>query len=154
MLQRIASNKKYVAFISLALTCSVQSVVDEISEQGSGGKGGVVGYDFDDWTERLLQSYLVKGMTTTTQTPALDKLSFLLDEIEGACEQLKYSPDNKSLHRAVLIFDGIDHMDLQDDNQRKALGMIFNAANKWAQEDLALVLFTLSDRMYGQVIWG
>lgn len=42
-------------------------------------------------------------------------------------------------------------LDMDDPPSRKALRMLFNAANKWAREDTAQVIFTCSDKMYGQV---
>lgn len=37
-----------------------------------------VGYDFDDWTERMLSSYFFNGQGSEVSNP-LDKLAFLLD---------------------------------------------------------------------------
>ncbi|RUP50516.1 hypothetical protein BC936DRAFT_138782 [Jimgerdemannia flammicorona] len=144
LMRRLAVDRPYMAFLSMGLISGVKSLVDALSEE--------VGYDFDDWTERMLSSYFFNGQGSDTSTP-LDKLAFLLDEIEEACWKLKYDPANSSTqNRPVLIFDDIDMLDMDDPPSRKALRMLFNAANKWAREDTAQVIFTCSDKTYGQTL--
>ncbi|KAJ3299440.1 hypothetical protein HK104_008946 [Borealophlyctis nickersoniae] len=142
LLRRIAHGKPYVAFVSFNLVSSTNSLVDAIAEE--------VGFDFEDWTERLLQSYLFRTQVREVMTP-LDKLAFLLDEIEEACQKLKFDPENKhTKHRALLIFDDVNKFDVSDPTSRKALTMLFNAASKWAREDTALIFFTVSNKMFAQ----
>ncbi|KAJ3038879.1 hypothetical protein HDV00_012800 [Rhizophlyctis rosea] len=142
LLKRIANGKPYVAYMTFDLVSSVDSMVDLFAEE--------VGFDFDDWTERLLSSYIFKTALSKHMTP-LDRLSFLLDEIEEACLNLKFDPQNReSKHRPLFIFEDVNKFDVSDVTSRKAVQMLFNAASKWASEDTALVLFTVSNKMFAQ----
>ncbi|KAI9203442.1 uncharacterized protein BJ171DRAFT_509668 [Polychytrium aggregatum] len=143
LINKIAETRQYHCKVSMDLINSVKVMVDEISEN--------VGYDFEDWTERLLQSYFFKG--TTEQMSPIDKLAYLLDEIEEAMVRLKNA--NIYSDRPLFVFDDLDGLETSfsgrsqmDPNNDKALELLFKAANKWAREDLALVVFTCSDKMY------
>ncbi|KAJ3065570.1 hypothetical protein HDU98_011072 [Podochytrium sp. JEL0797] len=138
LMRTLAHEQPYFAFLSFGLTSSTKSIVEELSEE--------IGYDFDDWTERMLQGYFFKNTPATTPPNQLDKLSFLLDEFEEACWDLKFDPSTaRTGKRPVLVFDDLDSLDLTDKDIAKSVRMLFNAANKWAREDTALVCFTCSD---------
>ncbi|KAJ3080751.1 hypothetical protein HDU99_007505, partial [Rhizoclosmatium hyalinum] len=47
LIRTLAHEQPYYAFLSFGLTSSAKSIVDELGEE--------IGYDFDDWTERMLQ---------------------------------------------------------------------------------------------------
>ncbi|KAJ3044762.1 hypothetical protein HK097_001375, partial [Rhizophlyctis rosea] len=168
LLRRIANGKPYVGYMSFDLVSSVDSMVDVFAEE--------VGFDFDDWTERLLSSYIFKTAISKHTAP-LDRLAFLLDvslppefavhttssikgkaylcsdsqEIEEACLNLKFDPANRETkHRPMFIFEDVNKFDVADVTSRKAVQMLFNAASKWASEDTALVLFTVSNKMFAQ----
>ncbi|KAJ3143962.1 hypothetical protein HK101_002912, partial [Irineochytrium annulatum] len=137
LMRSLSTERPYYSFLSLGLISGVKSLVDALSEE--------VGY-----AKRLpyrLSSYLFNGATSTFPTQ-LDKLAFLLDEYEEAAWMLKFDPNNKEKHRPLLVIDDIDSLDLHDNDTQKALTMLFNAANKWAREDTALVIFTLTDTAY------
>ncbi|RUS17659.1 hypothetical protein BC937DRAFT_89670 [Endogone sp. FLAS-F59071] len=100
--------------------------------------------------DRPYMAFLSMGLISGVKS-LVDALSE--EEIEEACWKLKYDPANSSTqHRPVLIFDDIDMLDMDDPPSRKALRMLFNAANKWAREDTAQVIFTCSDKTYGQTL--
>ncbi|KAJ3080838.1 hypothetical protein HK102_002778, partial [Quaeritorhiza haematococci] len=152
---------EHVGLLSMGLVSSVKSLVDGLAEE--------VGYDFDDWTERMVNSYFFSGNAPSSgNKDSLDNLAFLLDEIEEACWKLKYSPPTsacKASHdqqqkqqqrqRPVLVFDDLDVLDMDeggDPNIRKAVRMLFNAASKWAKEDTCQVVFTISERTYEKTL--
>ncbi|ORY50085.1 hypothetical protein BCR33DRAFT_713659 [Rhizoclosmatium globosum] len=139
LIRTLAREQPYYAFLSFGLTSSSKSIVDELSEE--------IGYDFDDWTERLLQGYFFK-QTAPVYLSQHDKLSFLLDEFEEACWNLKFDgATGKEGKRPVIVFDDMDSLDLTDKEISKSVRMLFNAANKWAREDTALVVFTCSETL-------
>ncbi|ORY40701.1 hypothetical protein BCR33DRAFT_719245 [Rhizoclosmatium globosum] len=137
LIRTLAHEQPYYAFLSFGLTSSAKSIVDELGEE--------IGYDFDDWTERMLQGVLFKtGLTVFSSN--LDKLSFLMDEFEEACWNLKFGEKSgKEAKRPLLVVDDLDSLDLDNEEIGKCVRMLFNAANKWAREDTALVVFTCSD---------
>ncbi|KAJ3413023.1 hypothetical protein HDV05_008614 [Chytridiales sp. JEL 0842] len=138
IVKELVKKKPYVAVIPFDLVNSVKYLVDTIADK--------VGYDFDDMTERLLQSYVLK-FNQSNNISQTDKLSFLLQEIELACKRLKSHPENTKGERAIIIFDDINRMDLSKPEARVAIEMLFNAAYTWARNDTALVVFTLTNSM-------
>ncbi|KAJ3251487.1 hypothetical protein HDU77_005838 [Chytriomyces hyalinus] len=141
LIRTLVKEETHYAVLSMGLISGVKSLVDALSEE--------IGYDFDDWTERMLQGYLFNGSTVSFPTQ-LDKLAFLLDEFEEACWSLKFNPKSSTnantttttTKRPVLVLDDIDLLDTSDKDTRQAVRMLFNCANKWAREDTALVVFT------------
>ncbi|KAI8621236.1 hypothetical protein BC830DRAFT_1095350 [Chytriomyces sp. MP71] len=134
LIRTLVREQDHYAVLSMGLISGVKSLVDALSEE--------IGYDFDDWTERILQGYLFNGSSVTFPTQ-LDKLAFLLDEFEEACWSLKFSEETgTSGRRPVLVLDDIDLLDSSDKETQHAIRMLFNAANKWSREDTALVVFT------------
>ncbi|KAJ3241368.1 hypothetical protein HDU81_000932 [Chytriomyces hyalinus] len=139
LIRTLVKEETHYAVLSMGLISGVKSLVDALSEE--------IGYDFDDWTERMLQGYLFNGSTVSFPTQ-LDKLAFLLDEFEEACWSLKFNAKNdpattkSNVKRPVLVLDDIDLLDTSDKDTRQAVRMLFNSANKWAREDTALVVFT------------
>ncbi|KAI9335069.1 hypothetical protein BDR26DRAFT_920575, partial [Obelidium mucronatum] len=145
LMRTLAHEQPYFGFLSFGLTSSAKSIVDELSQE--------IGYDFDDWTERMLQGYFFKTSGAPLVVNQLDKLAFLLDEFEAACWSLKFDPvTGKAGKRPVLILDDLDSLDFSDKEIAKATSMLFNAANKWAREDTALVCFTLSDALLDTLV--
>ncbi|KAJ3291237.1 hypothetical protein HK104_006225 [Borealophlyctis nickersoniae] len=145
LVRRLTAEEPYVAVLSMGLVNGVKSMVDELGEE--------VGYDFDDWTERMLQSYFLSGGSNPVATTPSDRLAFLLDEMEEASWKLKYDPANATTqHRPIFVFDDIDALDLDDAPTRKALRMLFNAASKWAREDTAQVIFTCGIQMHREIL--
>ncbi|KAJ1567081.1 hypothetical protein HK405_007256 [Cladochytrium tenue] len=137
LLRRLAGEQPYYAFLSLGLVSGVRSLVDALSEE--------LGYDFDDWAERMLSSYLFNGTSGSFQDQT-DKLAFLLDEFEEACWSLKYDDAHAHTTAApVLVLDDVDSLDFDDPGIRKAVRMLIHAANKWAREETCKVIFTMSD---------
>ncbi|TPX76928.1 hypothetical protein CcCBS67573_g01786 [Chytriomyces confervae] len=135
LIRTLVKDEPHYAVLSMGLISGVKSLVDALSEE--------VGYDFDDWTERMLQGYLFNGNTITFPTQ-LDKLAFLLDEIEEACWKLKFdSASSNSLKRPVIVLDDIDRLDLTQHDLQLAVRMLFNSASKWAREDTAQVVFAM-----------
>ncbi|KAJ3031909.1 UNVERIFIED_CONTAM: hypothetical protein HDU68_010868 [Siphonaria sp. JEL0065] len=120
-----------------------KSIVDELGEE--------IGYDFDDWTERMLQGVLFKtGLTVFSSN--CDKLSFLLDEFEETSWKLKFDKENgQTGKRPLLVLDDLDSLDFNDEEVVKTVRMLFNAANKFAREDTALIVFTLSDILLNEL---
>ncbi|KAJ3263094.1 hypothetical protein HDU77_011277 [Chytriomyces hyalinus] len=148
LIRTLVKEESHYAVLSMGLISGVKSLVDALSEE--------IGYDFDDWTERMLQGYLFNGSTVSFPTQ-LDKLAFLLDEFEEACWSLKFNAKHdpaaagnstgttttkSNVKRPVLVLDDIDLLDTSDKDTRQAVRMLFNSANKWAREDTALVVFT------------
>ncbi|KAI8830509.1 hypothetical protein BJ741DRAFT_619685 [Chytriomyces cf. hyalinus JEL632] len=135
LIRTLVKDEPHYAVLSMGLISGVKSLVDALSEE--------VGYDFDDWTERMLQGYLFNGNTVTFPTQ-LDKLAFLLDEIEEASWKLKFdSKSNNSMKRPIIVLDDIDRLDLTQHDMQLAVRMLFNSASKWAREDTALVVFAM-----------
>ncbi|KAI9335070.1 hypothetical protein BDR26DRAFT_936595 [Obelidium mucronatum] len=155
LMRTLAHEQPYYGFLSFGLTSSAQSIVDELGEE--------IGYDFDDWTERLISGVLFQTGSTSFNSN-LDKLSFLLDEFEEACWTLKF--DKSKLEegsdsttaaantttsaagggkRPLLVLDDLDSLDFKDEEVAKTVKMLFNAANKFAREDTAVIVFTMSD---------
>ncbi|KAJ3350720.1 hypothetical protein HDU83_009448 [Entophlyctis luteolus] len=144
LIRSLIRESTYFAFLSFGLTASVKTIVDELSEE--------IGYDFDDWTERMLQGYFFKASAPTV-TPNLEKLAFLLDELEEACWTLKFSKKTgRDGKRPVIVLDDLDSLNLQDPEINAALCMLFSAANKFAKEDTALFVFTLSDKLFDRIV--
>ncbi|KAJ3128550.1 hypothetical protein HK100_009126 [Physocladia obscura] len=136
LIRTLAEKESHYAVLSMGLISGVKSLVDALSEE--------IGYDFDDWTERMLQGYLFNGEAVKFPTQ-LDKLAFLLDEFEESCWTLKFdAKTGAKANRPILVLDDIDSLNLQDDETRQAVRLLFNAATKWAREDTALVVFTTS----------
>ncbi|KAJ3031910.1 UNVERIFIED_CONTAM: hypothetical protein HDU68_010869 [Siphonaria sp. JEL0065] len=145
LMRTLCHEQPYYAFLSFGLTSSAKSIVEELSQE--------IGYDFDDWTERMLQGYFFKTSGVPPVQNQLDKLAFLLDEFEAACWSLKFNPTTgKTGKRPVLVLDDLDSLDFGDQDVAKATRMLFNAANKWAREDTALVCFTLSDALLDTLV--
>ncbi|KAJ3251486.1 hypothetical protein HDU77_005837 [Chytriomyces hyalinus] len=135
LIRTLVKDEPHYAVLSMGLISGVKSLVDALSEE--------VGYDFDDWTERMLQGYLFNGNTATFPTQ-LDKLAFLLDEIEEASWKLKFDPkSSNSMKRPIIVLDDIDRLDLTQHDMQLAVRMLFNSASKWAREDTALVVFSM-----------
>ncbi|KAJ3036384.1 hypothetical protein HK097_003857 [Rhizophlyctis rosea] len=148
VVRRVVGGRDYVAVLSVGLVSGVKSLVDGLAEE--------VGYDFDDVSSMRLPKetpgigYVDRFTHICVQiidgTQAIDKLAFLLDEMEEASWQLKYSqPATTTPIRPIFVFDDIDALDLTDPQIQKAVRMLFNAAHKWAREDTAQVIFTYSD---------
>ncbi|KAJ3327020.1 hypothetical protein HDU76_012427 [Blyttiomyces sp. JEL0837] len=138
-LRRILETQPHVVFISFDFIPSIKYLIDRIASR--------VGYDFDEWTERILQSYLF-NTKPSSEVPPRDKLAFLLTEIESACRRWKNDERNKNNDRMIIVFDDIHKMDYTDAQSREATEMLFKAATKWAQDDIALIIFTMSDYLY------
>ncbi|KAI9330527.1 hypothetical protein BDR26DRAFT_922507 [Obelidium mucronatum] len=145
LMRTLAHEQPHFAFFSFGLASGAKSIVDALSQE--------LGYDFDDWTERMLQGYFFKTAAAPVPVSQLDKLAFLLDEFEAACWSLKFNPaTGRAGKRPVLVLDDLDSLDFNDKELVKATTMLFNAANKWAREDTALVCFTLSDALLDTLV--
>ncbi|KAI9203597.1 uncharacterized protein BJ171DRAFT_137258 [Polychytrium aggregatum] len=142
LLRNLAENQQYVAYLSLGLTAGgVHNLVEEMAEE--------VGYDFDDWTQRVIQSYFFTGQASVGP---IDRLAMLLDELEEAAWSLKFDPKNTEKHRLALFIDDLDSIQVQDPLCQKALSLLFSAAHKWAREDTMTIIFGCSDQFYENAI--
>jgi hypothetical protein len=97
----------------------------------------------------MLSSYVFNGSGEGFHNP-LDKLAYLLDEFEEACWKLKFENSSSSekdgaQKRPLLLLDDIHTLDLSNQQLRDAVKMLFDAAYKWAREDTAQVVFTVSN---------
>ncbi|KAJ3207201.1 hypothetical protein HDU67_007610 [Dinochytrium kinnereticum] len=98
-------------------------------------------------SEQSCFSFLSMGLIGGVKS-LVDALSEEVGYMEEACWMLKFDKNNTGKVRPVFVLDDLDSLDLDDPDMRKAVRMLFSAANKWAREDTAEVIFTMSDSLF------
>ena len=57
----------------MGMITGVKSLTDALAEE--------MGYDFNDWSDKMIMSYVVKGNDSSSSEDPLDQLAFLLDQV-------------------------------------------------------------------------